>query len=112
MKVLLAISYLLVCGLVIFSVPPIVAEFPEYARYTMYDSGQALLISLSLASVVGYFIYRNKEQGSFLLQLFAWAFLLRIVVATGIFIFNMQEFFGGDANTYDFYGFAQMKAWQ
>jgi 4-amino-4-deoxy-L-arabinose transferase-like glycosyltransferase len=112
MKVLLAISYLLVCGLIIFSVPPIVAEFPDYAHYTMYDSGQALLFCLGLATVVGYFIYRHKEQGSFLLQLFAWALLLRIVVATGIFIFNKQEFFGGDAITYDFFGFAQMQAWQ
>ena len=112
MKVLLVISYLLVCGLIIFSVPPIVAEFPEYAHYTTYDSGQALLFCLILASVVGYFIYRNKEHGSFLLQLFAWALLLRLVVAAGIFIFNKQEFFGGDAITYDFFGFAQMKAWQ
>jgi 4-amino-4-deoxy-L-arabinose transferase-like glycosyltransferase len=27
-------------------------------------------------------------------------------------MFNMQEFFGGDAITYDFFGYAQMKAWQ
>ena len=112
MKVLLVISYLLVCALIIFSVPAIVTEFPDYEHFTMFDSGQALLLCLVLASVVGYFIYRNQEQGSFLLQLFAWALLIRIVVATGIFIFNKQEFFGGDAITYDFYGFAQMKAWQ
>ena len=35
-----------------------------------------------------------------------------MLVATGIFMFNRQEFFGGDAITYDFYGHAQMKAWQ
>src|SRR6185369_9529757 len=77
-----------------------------------YDAGQAVLVWLVLASVVGYFIYRNKEYRSFLLQLFAWALLLRVLVATGIFIFNKQEFFGGDAITYDFFGYAQMQAWQ
>ena len=35
-----------------------------------------------------------------------------MLVATGIFMFNMQEFFGGDAITYDFFGDAQMRAWQ
>ena len=112
MKVLLVISYLIVCALIIFSVAPIVAEFPDYAHFTTYDSGEALLFCLTVASLVGYLIYQNKEQGSFLLQLFAWALLLRLIVATGIFIFNKQEFFGGDALTYDFYGYAQMMAWQ
>jgi 4-amino-4-deoxy-L-arabinose transferase-like glycosyltransferase len=71
-----------------------------------------VLLCLIVATVVGYFIYRKQDAGSFLLQLFAWGLLVRMLVATGIFIFNTQEFFGGDANTYDFYGFAQMKAWQ
>lgn len=112
MKVILVAVYLLVCALIVFAVPPIVAEFPDYGNYTTYDAGQALLVCLSLAFVAGYFIYQNKEHRSLLLQLFAWGLLLRILVATGIFIFNKQEFFGGDALTYDFYGFAQMKAWQ
>jgi hypothetical protein len=112
MKVLLAVSYLIVSAVIIFSVPAIVREFPDYGQYTIFDSSQALLLCLVVASVVGYFIYQNKEERSFLLQLFAWALLLRIVVATGIFIYNMQEFFGGDALTYDFFGFVQMKAWQ
>src|SRR5919107_496348 len=108
MKVLLLFAYLLVCAVIVLSVPSIVSEFPEYERFSMFDAAQAVLLSLFIASVVGYFVYRDKEEGSFLLQLFAWALLLRILVATGIFIFNMQEFFGGDAITYDFFGYAQM----
>jgi 4-amino-4-deoxy-L-arabinose transferase-like glycosyltransferase len=111
MKVLLALSYLVVCTAIILVAPALVKEFPEYTTYSMLDSGQALLLCLVLASIVGYFVYRNKE-GSFLLLVFGWALLVRIVVAAGIFIFNTQEFFGGDAATYDFYGLAQMKAWQ
>jgi hypothetical protein len=112
MKVILLLLYLIVCAVIIFSVPSIVSEFPEYEKYSIYDAGQAVLLSMLLAGVVGYFVYRDKAEGSFLLQLFAWGLLIRMLVATGIFMYNMQEFFGGDANTYDFFGFAQMKAWQ
>lgn len=112
MKVLLVGAYLLVCVVIVTTVPAMVTSFPDYATYSTYDAGQAVLVWLVLAGVVGYFIYRNKEYRSFLLQLFAWALLLRVLVATGIFIFNKQEFFGGDAITYDFFGYAQMQAWQ
>lgn len=112
MKVLLTIAFLIVCAVIILAVPTIVSEFPDYEKYSVFDAGQAVLVFLSLASVVGYFIYQDKEEGNFLLQLFAFALLIRILVATGIFMFNMQEFFGGDALTYDFFGHAQMKAWQ
>ena len=109
MKALLLFSFLIVCAVIVFAVPTIVAPFADYSTF---DAGQAVLFCLVLATVVGYFVYRNQEEKSFLLQLFGWALLVRMLVATGIFIFNVQEFFGGDALTYDFFGFAQMKAWQ
>jgi hypothetical protein len=112
MKVVLLIAYLVVSAVVIVTLPPIVAEFPEYVQFSMIDAGQALLVCFLLAGAVGYFVYQDKESGAFLVQLFAWALLIRMLVAMGIFMFNMQEFFGGDAITYDFFGYAQMKAWQ
>lgn len=110
MKVLLLASYLLVCFGIVFAVPPIVTPF--YQSFTIFDAGQAVLLCMVLATAVAYLVYQNKEEPSFLVQLFAWALLLRIVVATGIFLFNRQEFFGGDAITYDFYGYALTKAWE
>lgn len=112
MKVLLLISYLIVCAVIILAVPSIVAEFPDYGNYSIFDAGQAVLVCLILASIAGFFVYRDKEEGGFLLQLFGWALLIRMLVATGIFMFNTQEFFGGDAITYDFYGHALTKAWE
>ncbi|HEY8224455.1 MAG TPA: glycosyltransferase family 39 protein, partial [Pyrinomonadaceae bacterium] len=109
MKALLIVSYLILSAVVIFAVPGMVAPF---ADYSMLDGGQAVLLCFVLATIVGYFIYRDKEQGPFLLQLFALGLLVRMLVATGIFAFNAQEFFGGDAITYDFFGYAQMRAWQ
>lgn len=111
MKVILAFWYLLLCGVIVFTVPSIVSEFPDYEKYSTYDAAQAVLFCMVLATVVGYFVYQNKEHGSFLLQLFAWALLARMLVATFIFMYNTQEFFGGDALTYDFYGYAVMKSW-
>jgi hypothetical protein len=97
--------------MIVFTVPTMVASF-DYGNYSSMDAAQAVALCLALGTVVGYFTYRQKEHGSFLLQLFAWGLLLRILVATGIFAFNTQEFFGGDAVTYDMFGFAQMKAWE
>ena len=111
MKVLLLISYLFVCAVIVVTVPEMVRFFPDY-RFSMYDGAQAVLLTTVLAIVVGYFTYKDKVDGSFLLQLFGWGLVVRMIVATGIFIYNVQEFFGGDSITYDFYGFAQLKAWQ
>src|ERR1044072_9860350 len=109
MRAVLLFVLLVVCAAIVFTVPALVAPVAEYSTY---DAGQAVLFCLTLAIIVGCFVYRNKEYRSFLLQLFGWALVVRMLVATGIFIFNVQEFFGGDALTYDFFGFAQMKAWQ
>jgi hypothetical protein len=112
MKVILVLAYLLVIVTIVTAVPPIVAAFPGYGNFSPYDAAQAVLVWLVVGFVVGYFIYYNKVERSFLLQLFAWALLVRVLVSTAIFIFHAQEFFGGDAITYDFYGFAQMMAWR
>jgi hypothetical protein len=42
MKVVLLIAYLVVSAVVIVTLPPIVAEFPEYVQFSMIDAGQAL----------------------------------------------------------------------
>lgn len=109
MRAVLLFVLLVVCAVIVVTVPTIVAAYTEYSTY---DAGQAILFCVILATIVGCFVYRNKEHRSFLLQLFGWALVVRMIVATGIFIFNVQEFFGGDALTYDYFGFAQMKAWQ
>ena len=111
MKVLLVFWYLIICSVIVFAVPSIVSGFPDYENFSTFDAAQAVLVCMLLGGVVGYFIYQNKEHGSFLLQLFAWGLLVRMLIATFIFIYNAQEFFGGDAITYDFFGYAQMKAW-
>jgi 4-amino-4-deoxy-L-arabinose transferase-like glycosyltransferase len=50
-------------------------------------------------------------EGQFLTHLFVGGLLLRMVLGTVIYIFNLQDFFGGDALTYDFFGDALIRAW-
>lgn len=78
---------------------------PEYGA-------AAVLACAALASVVGLVIYRIKEDGRFLLQIFIAGVLVRMVIGTAIFVLALQEFFGGDALTYDDFGYMQLLAWQ
>jgi 4-amino-4-deoxy-L-arabinose transferase-like glycosyltransferase len=74
------------------------------------DAAAALVVCSLVAVLASFLIYRSKVEKQFLFQLFIGALLIRMVVGTLINIFELQEFFGGDAYTYDFYGTALLKA--
>ncbi len=112
MKSVLALFCLILAGAVILAVPPLVAPFEsDYGVYTIFDSSKAILLCAVLALLGGRFAYKQAEFGDFLLKLFITALLLRVFLATLIFVFRGQDFFGGDALTYDFFGSEQLKAW-
>jgi len=75
------------------------------------DGGPALMFVLPVAAIAGWMIIQFKTDERFLLRLFASALLVRILVGTLINVFQMQTFFGGDAFTYDWLGYEQMRAW-
>jgi len=97
MNALIAILALIVCGGSIFLAP---AEAP---------GALALCIITSLPTL--YLVARRKEDRTFLLRLFILGVLIRIAVGTVIFVGHYEEFFGGDANTYDSYGVSLGAAW-
>ncbi len=76
------------------------------------DGAGATLVALPIAALAAWFIYRPKIDQRFLVRLFAAGLLVRIFVGTMIFAFQQQAFFGGDALTYDYFGFALMKTWE
>jgi hypothetical protein len=47
---------------------------------------------------------RTHEEKTFLLRMFLIGLMVRIVLASVINMGHMEEFFGGDANTYDIFG--------
>jgi hypothetical protein len=112
MNALLTLLYLLLCvGLVIF-VPPLVAPHASYyGIFTGFDAAKAVLFCTALAALAGFYAYKRETDGPFLLRLFVAALLARMIVGTAIFVFRGQDFFGGDALTYDFFGVAQLQGW-
>jgi hypothetical protein len=75
------------------------------------EGGPALMFVLPIAAAFGFAVARIKEDEKFLLQLFVSAIMVRIFLGSVIYYFHQQEFFGGDANTYDIFGNALMKVW-
>jgi hypothetical protein len=76
------------------------------------DGGAATLITLPVVAVVGFMVFRITEDRKFLLRLFVAALLVRVLVGTLIYTFHLQDFFGGDAFTYDLFGNALLRTWE
>ena len=104
---------LLVGALIVLAVPSMAA--PHAVDYSMtinaFYTGKAMLLCTVFAGLAGWYAYRQEQHGLFLLQIFVAALLVRLIVASLIFANYGQEFFGGDAFTYDFLGQTQLQAW-
>lgn len=112
MNALLTLLYITLCVGIIIFVPPLVAPYVNtYGVFTAFDAARAVFLCTVLATIAGFYTYKRKGEASFLLRLFAAGLLVRIVVGLAIFVFRGQDFFGGDALTYDFFGHAQLLAW-
>ena len=104
------LALLLAAGIILV-VPGLVTPYSGlYGPVTVIDCAKAVLLCSALAALAGWFVYRN-EHGAFLLKLFLAGLLLRVLLGTAIFVSNYQDFFGGDAWTYDFIGSSQLGAW-
>jgi hypothetical protein len=82
------------------------------ALFVPKHGGAALLVCIVLALICGYAILKSKVDRSFLIQLFVAGLLVRMIVGAAIFSFELQNFFGGDAVTYDQLGFELLMSWQ
>jgi hypothetical protein len=103
---------LIVCGLIVLAVPGFVTPWgAEFGVANVFDTGRAVLLCCALSAITCLVIARHSEESQFLLRLFVIAVLVRMILGTAIFAFRGQEFFGGDALTYDFLGTAQINSW-
>jgi hypothetical protein len=94
---LLALSFLIFAG--------ILAIVPG-------DGAPAALLAVPLFAVVAWTIFQARDDRTFLFRVFAFGFLMRVLVGTLIYVFHYQGFFGGDALTYDSFGYALLKVWE
>jgi hypothetical protein len=97
MNTILIILTLLICGGVIYLMP--------------VQGPGALAFCAAISAPTVYALARSHEERQFLLRLFVLAVLARIIVATIIYLGGMQEFFGGDANTYHLFGESLNQSW-
>jgi len=88
---------LLICGGVIYMQP---SEAPGALAFCAAVSVPTLIV-----------LARSGEEKTFLLRVFLIAVLVRVILGTIIFTGNMEDFFGGDANTYDMYGQSLWESW-
>jgi len=104
---------LLVGALIVLAVPSMAA--PHAVDYGVainaYYTAKATLLCAVFAGLAGWYAYRQEQHGVFLLQIFIAALLVRLIVAGLIFANYGQDFFGGDAFTYDYMGQMQLQAW-
>jgi hypothetical protein len=112
MNAVLTLLYLLLCvGIVIFVPPLVVPYVMDYGVFSAFDAAKAVLLCTGLAAIAGFYAYKRDVDGTFLLRLFVAGLICRIAIGLAIFAFRGQDFFGGDAITYDFFGNAQMLGW-
>jgi 4-amino-4-deoxy-L-arabinose transferase-like glycosyltransferase len=72
----------------------------------------AVLLCAVVAVVAGLFVNTVEQDKQFLLRIFVVGVLVRMLIGTLIFSLHLQEFFGGDANTYDYLGNELLAVWQ
>jgi hypothetical protein len=76
------------------------------------EEGPGALAMCVLTSVPTIIVLaRAPEHRTFLMRLFLIAVVVRIVLSMAIFVGHAEEFFGGDANTYDIFGQSLVASW-
>jgi hypothetical protein len=80
---------------------------------TVRGGATAVLLCAVVALLCGLLIARVEEQQRrFLLQIFLGGLLVRMAVGTLINVLQLQDFFGGDAITYDTFGNLLLESWR
>jgi hypothetical protein len=112
MKAFLIFLCLLVGALLVLAIPSMAAPYAaDYGTVNSFYTGKAVLAFAPFAYIAGWYAYRQERHGAFLLKIFVAALLVRLIVGGLIFALHGQDFFGGDAVTYDFLGKMQLQAW-
>jgi 4-amino-4-deoxy-L-arabinose transferase-like glycosyltransferase len=71
----------------------------------------AVLFCTILALLAGFVIYRQGEHREFLLLIFVNGLLIRMLLGTLTFTYNLQNFFASDAELYDRAGYTLLRVW-
>ena len=95
--------YFITACLVVVTLGMITVAFPEGAA--------SILVVLGLSTVVLLIFRRFSAEREFLTTIFLAALLVRLAFGIFVHIYDLREFFGGDAITYDFNGWKLFEYW-
>lgn len=78
-----------------------------------FPDGVTAMLLVAVMSVIVILVIRKVDrENAFLVNIFLVALMARILFGTTVHIFELREFFGGDALTYDFFGNRILEVWQ
>ncbi|HKG62220.1 MAG TPA: glycosyltransferase family 39 protein [Pyrinomonadaceae bacterium] len=90
MNTLIIASLLIICVALVWIMP------------TMAPGALVMCAAVSTPTIL--ILARTRDEKTFLLRMFMIGLMVRILLAAVINVGHMEEFFGGDANTYDIFG--------
>jgi hypothetical protein len=95
--------YFITACLVVVTLGMITVAFPEGAA--------SILVVLGLSTIALLIFRRFSAEREFLTTIFLAALLVRLAFGIFIHIYDLREFFGSDATTYDFNGWRLVEYW-
>lgn len=78
---------------------------------TFPDGIVAMFMTAIIALPVAFLIRQNTDDSKYLIQIFLVALTLRLIFGAFLHIFDLRDFFGGDAVAYDAFGARLLDSW-
>src|SRR5690349_15968171 len=80
--------------------------------FVAFPNGAAALLIVLVLSLAFLGIFRHySDDKDFITNIFLIGLVLRLGFGIVVHIFDLREFFGGDANTYDSHGYLLLQTW-
>ena len=78
----------------------------------LYPEGAGAMLIVIFLSAIAIFVFRRfTEDKQFVTNIFLAALFVRLLFGLFIHFYDLRDFFGGDANTYDYNGFILIDHW-
>ncbi len=82
------------------------------ASAVLYPEGFAAIIAVTMISILAIWAFRHyADDKEYVTKIFLVALAARLGFGLFVHVFDLRDFFGGDANTYDFFGNRLMEIW-
>ena len=78
---------------------------------TIPEGNVAILVVAILSTLAIILIRQNYEDSGFLINIFLVALIARILFGTFLHVYELREYFGSDALSFDYYGIRLVEIW-